>query len=78
MIAISDDSNESLDSRLRLTVPDGGGLVLAATSCCDPEFITGGSTSGTYTLALRELELDLHQHIHEENNVLFPRALAVA
>jgi regulator of cell morphogenesis and NO signaling len=28
--------------------------------------------------ALRELELDLHQHIHEENNVLFPRALAAA
>jgi regulator of cell morphogenesis and NO signaling len=28
--------------------------------------------------ALRELELDLHQHIHEENNVLFPRALAEA
>ena len=28
--------------------------------------------------ALRDLEHDLHQHIHEENNVLFPRALAVA
>ena len=27
---------------------------------------------------LRELELDLHQHIHEENNVLFPRLLAAA
>ena len=27
---------------------------------------------------LRELELELHQHIHEENNVLFPRALATA
>ncbi|HEX5468223.1 MAG TPA: iron-sulfur cluster repair di-iron protein [Gaiellaceae bacterium] len=27
---------------------------------------------------LRELELDLHRHIHEENNVLFPRALAAA
>jgi regulator of cell morphogenesis and NO signaling len=27
---------------------------------------------------LRELELDLHQHIHEENNILFPRALAAA
>jgi len=26
--------------------------------------------------SLRDLELDLHQHIHEENNVLFPRALA--
>jgi regulator of cell morphogenesis and NO signaling len=27
---------------------------------------------------LHELELDLHQHIHEENNVLFPRALAAS
>ncbi len=26
---------------------------------------------------LAELERDLHQHIHEENNVLFPRALAM-
>lgn len=26
--------------------------------------------------ALRRLELDLHQHIHEENNILFPRARA--
>jgi regulator of cell morphogenesis and NO signaling len=24
---------------------------------------------------LREMELDLHEHIHLENNVLFPRAL---
>lgn len=24
---------------------------------------------------LRELELDLHQHIHKENNILFPRAM---
>ncbi|MBI1313040.1 iron-sulfur cluster repair di-iron protein [bacterium] len=27
---------------------------------------------------LRELELDLHQHIHKENNVLFPRASQLA
>lgn len=26
--------------------------------------------------ALEELELDIHQHVHEENNVLFPRARA--
>ena len=26
---------------------------------------------------LHELELDLHQHIHKENNILFPRALVV-
>ena len=25
--------------------------------------------------ALRELERDLHRHVHEENNILFPRAL---
>lgn len=24
---------------------------------------------------LRELELDMHQHVHKENNVLFPRAI---
>jgi regulator of cell morphogenesis and NO signaling len=28
--------------------------------------------------ALRELESDLHQHIHEENNVLFPRVRRLA
>jgi regulator of cell morphogenesis and NO signaling len=27
---------------------------------------------------LQELEADLHQHIHLENNILFPRALAMA
>jgi len=27
---------------------------------------------------LRELEVDLHMHIHKENNVLFPRASALA
>lgn len=27
--------------------------------------------------ALAELEADLHQHIHLENNILFPRATAV-
>lgn len=26
---------------------------------------------------LRELELDLHRHLHEENNILFPRTLEV-
>jgi len=27
--------------------------------------------------ALAEFEADLHQHIHLENNVLFPRAIAI-
>lgn len=28
--------------------------------------------------ALRRLEIDLHQHVHEENNVLFPRVRSLA
>jgi regulator of cell morphogenesis and NO signaling len=28
--------------------------------------------------SLRELEADMHQHVHKENNVLFPRAIAAA
>jgi regulator of cell morphogenesis and NO signaling len=28
--------------------------------------------------SLHELELDLHQHVHEENNILFPRVRATA
>jgi regulator of cell morphogenesis and NO signaling len=27
--------------------------------------------------ALSEFEADLHQHIHLENNILFPRAIAM-
>ena len=27
--------------------------------------------------ALREFEADMHQHIHLENNILFPRAIAM-
>lgn len=27
---------------------------------------------------LRELELDIHEHVHEENNILFPRLVAAA
>ncbi|HSL65914.1 MAG TPA: hemerythrin domain-containing protein, partial [Gaiellaceae bacterium] len=44
-------------------------------------FDLGGARCNTHRAALdalRELELDLHRHVHEENNVLFPRALAAA
>lgn len=35
------------------------------------------STHGALLDALRHFEADLHQHVHEENNVLFPRASAL-
>ena len=40
----------------------------------------GGAFCGTHRAALdglRELTLDLHQHVHEENNILFPRVRAL-
>ncbi len=36
------------------------------------------ATHRTLLQGLHGLELDLHQHVHEENNILFPRALATA
>ena len=35
---------------------------------------------GTFAVLLQELEAferDLHQHVHLENNILFPKALAL-
>lgn len=43
------------------------------------DYDSGRALGGTHRAlldALRRLELDLHQHVHEENNVLFPRARA--
>lgn len=42
----------------------GGGYDVSAALC---------TTHGVLLESLRGLEVDLHQHIHEENNVLFPR-----
>ncbi len=36
------------------------------------------ATHRTLLEALFDLELDLHQHVHEENNILFPRLTAAA
>lgn len=52
-----------------------------------PRELTGGygaghaccsSTHRTLLEARRGFELDLHQHVHEENNLLFPRLVAGA
>jgi regulator of cell morphogenesis and NO signaling len=44
------------------------------------DYRTDGALCGTHRAlldALRSLEQDLHQHIHEENNVLLPRVRAL-
>jgi len=45
------------------------------------DFTTPAEACNTYRAvmaALAELEADLHQHVHKENNVLFPRAVTAA
>ena len=39
--------------------------------------IRTGRASTALLDGLHELERDLHQHIHKENNILFPKALAL-
>lgn len=44
-------------------------------------YLTERAACGTHRAlleALHALELDLHQHVHEENNILFPRVRALA
>lgn len=54
---------------------------LAASRELADDYDAGRALCGTHRAlldALRRLELDLHQHVHEENNLLFPRARALA
>jgi hypothetical protein len=49
LLATNDDSN-SLNSQLRVLVPPDGTFVIAATSCCDYTFTTGGTSLGDYVV----------------------------
>lgn len=60
---------------------DSAGLLLAEMRDLSADFTPPAGACPTfhaYYQGLREFEADLHQHIHLENNVLFPRALALA
>lgn len=62
MLAEHDSAGQALEEMRRLT----DGFNPPAWACNTYRAMLDG---------LRELEADLHQHIHEENNILFPRAL---
>lgn len=58
---------------------DGAGDALSRLRSLTDDFTTpewGCNTYRTMLAGLEELEGDLHRHVHKENNVLFPRALA--
>ena len=52
LIALNDDGGGNLNSRLVITIPADGILVLGVTICCDAGFTEGGS--GTYLLSVQE------------------------
>ncbi|MCC6729699.1 MAG: iron-sulfur cluster repair di-iron protein [Chthonomonadales bacterium] len=59
---------------------DSAGAALARLNKLTDAYSTPSGVCNTYRAlmdGLAELERDLHQHIHKENNILFPRALAV-
>jgi regulator of cell morphogenesis and NO signaling len=59
---------------------DAAGLLLAAIRRLSGDFATPVGACPTYLAyyaGLKEFEQDLHQHIHLENNILFPRAIAM-
>jgi regulator of cell morphogenesis and NO signaling len=59
---------------------DAAGRLLAGIRQLSHHFTTPAGACPTYHAfydGLREFEQDLHQHIHLENNILFPRAIAL-
>jgi regulator of cell morphogenesis and NO signaling len=59
---------------------EAAGLLLAEMRRLSGNFNPPADACPTYHAfydGLKEFELDLHQHIHLENNILFPRAIAM-
>jgi regulator of cell morphogenesis and NO signaling len=57
---------------------DAAGVVLAEIRQLSHNFVTPADACPTYHAfydGLKDFEQDLHQHIHLENNILFPRAI---
>ena len=64
MLAEHDSAGDALEKLRRLT----SGFTPPADAC---------NTYRALYFELAELESDLHRHIHLENNILFPRAVAL-
>jgi len=67
-IALMEQEHDSAGNALRAMSEAANGYSVPADACV--------SFQALYN-ALADLEVDLHQHIHLENNILFPRAVAL-
>jgi regulator of cell morphogenesis and NO signaling len=60
---------------------DAAGDALSTMRQLTNNFLPPQDACNTYKILLQslaELELEMHQHVHKENNILFPRTLALA
>jgi regulator of cell morphogenesis and NO signaling len=60
---------------------DRAGAALAQIRKLTHDYEVPADACGSYQVmlsGLAELEADMHQHVHKENNILFPRAMALA
>jgi regulator of cell morphogenesis and NO signaling len=67
-VSMMKHEHDSAGAALRAMRQAGGGYAAPPDACISYQ---------TLYKALAEFEADLHQHIHLENNVLFPRAIAM-
>lgn len=67
-VSMMEQEHESAGNALRAIREASGGYIAPADACVSYQ---------TLYKALADFEADLHQHIHLENNILFPRAVAM-
>jgi regulator of cell morphogenesis and NO signaling len=67
-ISMMEHEHDSAGNALRAMRQASGGYAPPADACISYQ---------TLYQALSAFEADLHQHIHLENNILFPRAIAM-
>jgi len=67
-VSMMEHEHESAGAALRALRASSGGYTAPPEACISYQ---------TLYKALAEFEVDLHQHIHLENNILFPRAIAM-
>lgn len=67
-VSMMEHEHDSAGKALRALRATGNGYMAPADGCVSFQ---------TLYKTLAELEADLHQHIHLENNILFPRAIAM-
>jgi regulator of cell morphogenesis and NO signaling len=67
-VSMMEHEHESAGNALRAMREASSGYTAPSDACVSYQ---------TLYKALAEFEADLHQHIHLENNILFPRAIAM-